>query len=92
MEEIVQTKVTKEQIDDILNKAEFHVEHRIFGKQCIVVASLENGFTITGESACVDANNYEETMGIKLAMERIRDRLWELEGYRLQCRLHEMTK
>lgn len=92
MEELVQNKVTKKQIDDILDKAEFHIEHRIFGKQCIIVASLENGFTIVGESACVEASNYEETIGVELAMERIRERLWELEGYRLQCRLHEMTK
>ena len=80
-------KVTKEQIDAILEAAEYQTFHRVFGKQCIVVAKLPNGFTIVGESACVDPTNYDDDIGFKLAVERIRSKVWELEGYALQVAL-----
>jgi len=78
--------VTQEQIDNILSNSGFKVFHRIFGKQCIVVALLPNGFTIVGESACVDPNNYDETIGYNLAIKDIENQLWMLEGYLLQNR------
>lgn len=78
--------VTQEQIDNILSNSEFEKFHRVFGKQCIVVALLPNGFTIVGESACVDPNNYDETIGYNLAMKDIENQLWMLEGYLLQNR------
>lgn len=78
--------VTQEQIDNILSNSEFKTFHRIFGKQCVVVALLPNGFTIVGESACVDPNNYDETIGYDLALKDIENQLWMLEGYLLQNR------
>lgn len=81
-------KVTQEQIDSIVAQASFEVMHRIHGKQCIVVAKLPNGFTVVGESACVDSTNYDEQIGFDLAVKQIKNRLWELEGYVLQNMLH----
>lgn len=78
--------VTQEQIDNILSNSKFKTFHRIFGKQCVVVALLPNGFTIVGESACVDPNNYDETIGRELALKDIENQLWMLEGYLLQNR------
>lgn len=80
----VTNSVTKEQIDEIMNEAEYEVFHRIFDKQCIVVAKIYNGFTIVGESACVEPSNYVESIGIEIAKKRIEEKLWELEGYKLQ--------
>lgn len=77
-------KVTPEQIETIMSEAEFVVSHAVYGKQCIVVAKLRNGFTIVGESACVDPANYVNAIGEELAMKRIKEKLWELEGYALQ--------
>lgn len=79
--------VTKEQIQSILDNSEYEVFHRVFDKQCLVVAKLPNGFTIVGESACVDPNNYDEQIGFDLAVDRIKNRIWELEGYNLQNQL-----
>lgn len=79
--------VTKRQIEDIMAHSEYEVFHKVFGKQCLVVAKLPNGFTVVGESACVDPSNYDEEIGEELAKQRIEERLWELEGYKLQCNL-----
>lgn len=76
--------VTKRQINEILTNSEYEVFHKIFGKQCIVVAKLPNGFTVVGESACVDPNNYIESIGEEIAKKRIEEKVWELEGYKLQ--------
>ncbi|WP_413373313.1 Gp49 family protein [Paenibacillus taichungensis] len=76
--------VTKEQVQEIMENSEFEVFHKVFGKQCIVVAKLPNGFTVVGESACVDPSNYDETIGANIARSRIENKIWELEGYKLQ--------
>lgn len=72
------------QVSEILAAADYKVFHRVFDKQCILVARLENGFTIVGESACVDPSNYDEDIGYSIALERIKEKVWELEGYLLQ--------
>jgi len=76
--------VTKEQVQEIMDNSEFEEIHKVFGKQCIVVAKLSNGFTVVGESACVDPSNYDETIGANIAKARIENKIWELEGYKLQ--------
>lgn len=76
--------VTKEQVQEIMENSVFEVFHKVFGKQCIVVAKLPNGFTVVGESACVDPSNYVESIGEEIAKKRIENRIWELEGYKLQ--------
>lgn len=78
------TSVTQDQINNIVAKSEKKVFHRVFDKQCVVVIKLENGFTIVGESACVDPANYDEHIGYEIAIKSIEKRLWELEGYLLQ--------
>lgn len=76
--------VTQEEITNIIEKSEKKVFHRVFDKQCVVVIKLENGFTVVGESACVDPENYDEQIGYDIAIKSIEKRLWELEGYLLQ--------
>ena len=82
--------VTQAQINEILEKSEKEVFHAVFGKQCIVVVKLPNGFTIVGESACVDPANYDSQIGYDLAMKRIETKLWELEGYKLQTEVGDI--
>lgn len=79
--------VTEDQVLAILAESKFSVQHAVFGKQCIVTALLPNGFTVVGESACVDPANYNEDIGYEIAMGRIKNKIWELEGYKLQSEL-----
>lgn len=78
--------ITQEDIDAILAETEVKVAS-VFGKTTVITAKLPNGFTITESSSCVDPDNYNEEMGRNLAMRKVVDKLWELEGYRLQSNL-----
>lgn len=77
-------RINQEQIDQILENSKFVFHHRIFGKQCVGVAQLPNGFTIVGGSACVDPKNYDEAIAEDLVEKDIKSKLWGFEGYLLQ--------
>lgn len=52
---------------------------------CVIV--LKNGFTVTGQSACVSAANFDEKIGKDIAYKNAFDQLWQLMGYELAERL-----
>lgn len=54
---------------------------------CVLV--LENGFTVTGESACASPENFNAEIGRKIARDNARDKIWMLEGYLLKEKLHQ---
>ncbi|AFQ27318.1 Gp49 family protein [Bacillus thuringiensis] len=82
----MKNKITQEDINAILDKTQWTVEE-FHGKCTVVVAKLPNGFILTESSACVDPTNYDVNIGIECCKERIVDKIWHLEGYRLQCEL-----
>lgn len=53
---------------------------------CIII--LKNGFTVTGQSACVSPENYRKDIGEKIAYENARNQLWPLLGFHLKECLH----
>jgi hypothetical protein len=53
---------------------------------CVLV--LENGFTVTGESACVSPENFDAEIGRKIARQKAVDKMWPLLGYELKCRMN----
>lgn len=57
---------------------------------CVLV--LRNGFTVTGESACASPENFDPAIGRKVAREKARGKIWQLEGYLLRQRLHDASK
>jgi hypothetical protein len=56
---------------------------------CVLV--LRNGFTVTGESACVSPENFDAEIGRRIARQKAIDKVWMLEGYLLRERLHRET-
>lgn len=52
---------------------------------CVLV--LKNGFTVTGQSACVSPENYREEVGKVYAREDAERKLWPLLGFRLADRI-----
>ncbi len=59
------------------------------GKAMVCELTLANGFTVRGESACVSKENFNEEIGKQIARDNARNKVWELEGYLLQQRIHE---
>lgn len=53
---------------------------------CVIV--LQNGFTVTGESACASPENFDAELGRKIARSNAIDKIWPLMGYALRDRLH----
>jgi hypothetical protein len=52
---------------------------------CVMV--LRNGFTVTGESACVSPENFDAHIGQKVARQNAVDKIWPLMGYALKEKL-----
>lgn len=78
--------VTKEQIDKIFEEG-MKLESTIGDKTTVVVFKAPNGFVIVESSSCVDPKNYDFEIGKQICYERIKNKLWELEGYKLQSEL-----
>jgi len=62
----------------------------VFGDTCLTVCclTLENGFTVTGESACASPENFNKEIGEKIAFVNAMNKIWSLEGYLLKEKLH----
>lgn len=71
-------------IDDKIRSATF--TNLPSGKCVVCEITLQNGFTVRGESACVSPENFDQQIGNKIAHRNARDKIWELEGYLLQER------
>ena len=56
------------------------------------ILTLENGFTVTGESACASPENFDAEIGRKIAFENARNKIWQLEGYLLKEKLNHQIK
>lgn len=54
----------------------------------IALLRLENGYTVSGESACASPENFDAELGRKIARAQARDKIWALEGYLLRQRLY----
>ena len=57
-------------------------------KTTVVRAVLRNGFEIVEASACVSKENYDEAMGAKICLGKIKDKVWMLLGFLLQTGVH----
>lgn len=58
------------------------------GTLTICVLTLQNGFKVTGESACADPANFNQAKGEELARKAACEKIWPLLGYALRDRLH----
>jgi hypothetical protein len=76
--------VTEEKVDDIFRQSEAVIYEKVFGKTTVVIVKLPNGFIIVESSSCVDPANYDHDIGVELCKKRIKEKIWELEGYLLQ--------
>lgn len=78
--------VPEERIDRLMSTAKYEIFDKVFGNTTVLVCQLENGFTLTEMSACINPDNYDYEIGRKYCKERLHSRLWELKGYALADR------
>lgn len=79
-------KLTKEFLESEIDK----VEHNRFGEtntHCTI--TTKSGFSFTGESACVDPNNFDQKIGEKFAYENAFNKMWTPYGFWLHKALAE---
>lgn len=78
-------RVTEQQVDKMI--ANSRVEAIKMGQKTTVVhLTLPNGFELVESAACVDPASYDHEIGTKVALERLKDKIWLLEGYLLHMR------
>ena len=58
------------------------------GRTTVCQLTLQNGFTVEGQSACVDPMNYDKGTGETYAYEDALNNCWKFEGYLLAECLH----
>jgi hypothetical protein len=96
IEQLIQVKglnaprLTPSDIDAKIKGMGFHIFEGTQTTICIL--ELENGFTVTGESACASPENFDAEIGQKIARENAREKIWQLEGYLLKERLYQESK
>lgn len=94
------------QVDKMLNESTGHrvtkeyIERRIANTLfttlvegstvTICQLTIDNGYSVRGESACVDPTNYEEEIGKHYAYEGAFKKLWPLFGFLLAEKMYQM--
>ena len=82
-------RLTPSDIDRVSIGEQFHVFDGTTTTVCLL--TLANGYTVTGESACVSKENFDMEIGRKIARENARQKIWALEGYLLHQRMSGLS-
>lgn len=74
-------RVTEEDLDNEIVSEDYYR----FPDTTVTVCCLKirNGMCLIGESACVDPNAFDESIGREVARANAKDQLWKLLGFRL---------
>ena len=81
-------KVTPAQLDAFVKSESFTLLPN--GRTLVCQLELMNGFTVEGQSACVDARNFDMEMGKGIARKNAKEKMWPLLGFQLADKLHAM--
>lgn len=83
-------RVTPDLIASKIKKVEFHTFEGSMLTICVI--TLQNGFNVTGESACASPENFNQEIGERLAQKQAENKIWVLEGYLLKERLYQAVQ
>lgn len=84
---VLPNKVTREALMAKIKKTDFVLMPD--GRTTICQLTMQNGFTIRGESACVDIANFNKDDGEMYARDSAIENAWAFEGYLLAERIHQ---
>lgn len=77
----MRTTVTKEYIEKRIFDVNYHLIPNTTITLCVI--TMMNGYNVTGESACVNPDNFDAALGRRYAYENAMEKIWPLEGYLL---------
>lgn len=83
-------KVTIEDVEASIKKEEYVLLPD--GRTTICLLTLDNGFTIRGESSCVCIENYNEEDGHKYSRAAAVSKVWPFLGFRLADRVSKVPE
>lgn len=75
-------RLTPDKIDETIHSEQYHVFPGTTMTVCAL--TLRNGYIVTGESAAASPENFDQTIGRKIARDNARNKIWALEGYLLR--------
>lgn len=78
-------RLSPDHIDSCIVDAQYYVFPGTTLTVCCI--TLRNGYSVTGESAAVSKENFDEEIGRDVAYKNARDKIWQLEGYLLKTLL-----
>lgn len=83
-------KISPNDLEAAIQKEVYHV----FDGSCLTVCvlTLQNGFTVSGESACASPAMFDAEIGRTIARRNAKDKLWSLLGYELKTKLSLIEK
>ena len=80
-------RITPDRIESVIVGEQYHIFEGTTFTSCLL--TLENGFTVHGESACASPENFDEELGRKIARDNAKNKIWALEGYLLKQKLFD---
>lgn len=80
----VAPRVTLQDVKDCIKSEEFLYTQTL----TFCVLTLNNGWTVTGESACASPANYNKEIGDRLARDNAIGKIWACLGFELKSKLH----
>lgn len=81
--------LTKEQLESNIKQVDY-ATFGTTGTHCAI--TLHNGYVVTGESACIDPEQFNPEIGKKIAYEQAFEKLWMILGYGEKQRWYEETQ
>jgi hypothetical protein len=78
-------RLTPALIDAEIASEQFHVFEGTTLTVCAM--TLKNGFIVTGESAAGSPENFDRSIGERIARENARQKIWAFAGFRLRDQL-----
>ncbi len=74
-------KITQATIYERISSVQYYQWPGTTVTECLI--TLDNGFSVNGQSACVDPKMFERKLGERLAYDNAFNKIWQLEGYLL---------
>jgi len=76
-----ENRVTEEYMNSRIKSTEYFVLPGTTVTVCNI--TIDNGFSVRGEAACVDPENFDEEIGRRISQKNAYNKLWSLFGFLL---------